>query len=123
VLAIYLGAVAYTYRGVYHEWRKRRGEGPVPRSCMPEPEKSFLDRPLVRFLGIVAFVILGGLMVLAGSGLVFDSGNLAHGLPISSHEFVLLMKDVIPGMISIVLGFLLLEMSNRTLGGKGLRHG
>ena len=62
-------------------------------------------------------------LVLAGSALIFDSGNIQHAVPIDGREFVQLLKDVVPGMISVVVGFLVLEVSGRLNNGRGLRHG
>ena len=122
-LLIYVGAAAYAYRSAFYAWRERRASGyripaPVPHFGAP-----VTNNPLLRVVGILLFVVLGGVMVLAGTALVLDSGNVSHGLPYTGHEFVQVMKDMVPGMISIVVGFLLLETTNRTLGGRAIRHG
>lgn len=122
-LLIYVGAAAYAYRSAYFGWRERRGPRHTTLADVPHVAEPVTNNPLMRAIGIVLLVVLGGVMVLAGTALVLDSGNVSHGLPYTGHEFVQLMKDTIPGMISVVVGFLLLEATNRTLGGKGIRHG
>lgn len=122
-LLIYLGAAAYAYRSAYFAWRDKRTSGHTTPASVLQTAEPLTDNPLLRAIGIVLFVVMGGVMVLAGTALVLDSGNISHSIPYTEHEFMQLMKDVIPGMISIVVGFLLLETTNRTLGGKGLRHG
>ena len=115
-LGVYTLVAAYLYRHPLREYLRRK------RGLEPSGEHPPFG-PAPRLLATVLLFALGGVMVLAGTALVFDSGNIRHSVPIDSHEFVQLLKDVIPGMLSIVVGFLLLESTLRIQGGRGLRPG
>ena len=113
VLVVYLFAAAYAYRRTF--------------TALRQTTWADLRTTPVAALGRLALTVLmiaaGGVMVLAGSALIFDSGNIQHAVPIDGREFVQLLKDVVPGMISVVVGFLVLEASGRLNNGRGLRHG
>lgn len=123
VLLIYLGAAAYAYRDAFFALRRKQSPTHESQSPVSESNDSATGRPAWSAIGIFALVAIGGVMVMAGTSLVVESGSLPYNVPLSSHELFQLLKDVIPGLISIILGFVLLEYSNRTWGGRGLRHG
>ena len=112
VLLVYVCAAAFAYR---------RSIAAVRQTFWTDLRTTPLAS-VGRLALTVGLIAAGGVMVLAGSALVFDSGNVPYGVPIDGPEFIRLLKDVVPGIISVVLGFLVLASSVR-LSGRGLRHG
>ena len=115
VLVVYLGAAAFAYREAFLERFARHG----PPTEVRQASVSETGQPW-RLAASITLIGIGGVMVLAGVSLVLDTGNLTHPLPLSAREFGQLLKDIVPGMVSVVVGFLLLEASGRTFNGPRL---
>ena len=115
VLAIYVGASLVVHRRTLRDYWFTHHE--------LRDETAAASTFTWGILSVLVLLALGGVMVLAGAALVFESGNLNPPMPVTSSEMLGLLRDVIPGLLSIIVGFLLLEASNRTQRGAGPRHG